>query len=268
MKKPKFFIFTALAVIMTAVSWSATAAENYFRPGTVWTVTVYNDAIPADYIVYNTILDEITFEGEKVLPFAYYSDENPEPKIERYLRTDGDKVYWRSTNPESPEWYLLYDFGLKVGDEVVVYCMHNKNVEPATLKCVRYDFYLNDNPLYGPLMRLQTLKYLDSDYSTNPELCQGNWIIGMGYKGGPGSILNPHYWGWIGGGEGILCVESPKGNVVYGEPVAGIKAVSDSESSQPAIKGVYNMQGIRVADTTENLPAGLYIVNGKKTVIN
>lgn len=262
--KLKIQIFAMLAMLCL----SATAAENYFRPGTVWTIIIDTDVIPSDHISYNTILDEITFEGEKVLPFAYYNDEDPEPKVERYLRTDGDKVYWRSTDPESPEWYLLYDFGLKVGDEVVVYCMHNEDVEPATLKCVRYDFYLNDNPLYGPLMTLQTMRFLNTDYDiVAQEHNQGEWIIGMGYQGGPGSILDPHYWGWVGGGTEILCVESPKGNVVYGNPVAGIKTVNDSDSSLPG-HGVYNMQGIRVADTTENLPAGIYVVNGRKIVIN
>lgn len=264
--KLKIFILGVLALCGMSVS----AAENYFRPGTVWTIIVFNDAIPAQYIIYNTILDEITFEGEKVLPFASYSDDEPEPKVVRYLSTEGDKVYWRSTNPEYTNWYLLYDFGLKVGDEVVAYSNNSdssgQKVTPFTLKCLRYDYYFNDNPLEGPLMRLQVLKYGDSDHSSD-ENFQGDWIIGMGFAGGPGNMMTPFLWGWDGGSVYILCVESPKGNVVYGEPVAGINVVSDSESSQPAIKGVYNLQGIRVADTTENLPAGLYIVNGKKQVV-
>lgn len=35
-----------------------------------------------------------------------------------------------------------------------------------------------------------------------------------------------------------------------------------------AANGVYNLQGIRVADTLEGLPAGLYIVNGKKVAVS
>lgn len=42
----------------------------------------------------------------------------------------------------------------------------------------------------------------------------------------------------------------------------------NAESSLPFIPGVYNLQGIKVGDTTDGLPAGLYIVNGKKTFVN
>ena len=30
--------------------------------------------------------------------------------------------------------------------------------------------------------------------------------------------------------------------------------------------GVYNLNGVKVSDTLESLPAGIYIINGKKTV--
>ena len=34
-----------------------------------------------------------------------------------------------------------------------------------------------------------------------------------------------------------------------------------------AKKGVFNLQGIKVADSAEGLPAGIYIINGKKSVV-
>lgn len=274
MKQIRLLIMAIFSMIVLTVS----AAENYFRPGTVWTVEVDNDAIPADYIIYNTILDEVTFEGENVLPFAQYSDESPEPEILRYLRTDGDKVYWRSTNPDYPDWYLLYDFGLKECDEVVVYQRNTQidpenkekiieTVYPATLKCLRQNYYINDNPLKGPMMRLQLMSYKDNDEYEDDSQCQGNWIIGMGYSGGSGDILSPWEYGWVGGGTTTICVESPKGNIVYGQPpVTGIKVISNNELSESA-SGVFNFQGIRVADSAENLPTGLYIVNGKKVIV-
>ena len=33
------------------------------------------------------------------------------------------------------------------------------------------------------------------------------------------------------------------------------------------IKGVYNLNGQKVAETTRNLPAGIYVVNGRKVVV-
>ena len=38
-------------------------------------------------------------------------------------------------------------------------------------------------------------------------------------------------------------------------------------NANKAPEGVYNLMGVKVADTTENLPAGIYIVNGKKVVV-
>ena len=36
----------------------------------------------------------------------------------------------------------------------------------------------------------------------------------------------------------------------------------------PAIRGVYTLQGVKVSNgSTQGLPAGLYIVNGKKTIV-
>lgn len=52
--------------------------------------------------------------------------------------------------------------------------------------------------------------------------------------------------------------------------VTGVKGVFTNDAvttSKKAVKGIYNMAGQKVANTEKNLPAGLYIVNGKKLVI-
>lgn len=197
-------------------------------------------------ITYYTILPETTFQGEK--------------------------VYMRSIQPENPDWYLLYDFGLKVGDEVVVYDFQTKinndgeRVDmaiPARLKCLERDFYLNDEENSAPLMRLQCLEQDGHDYSQLTD-SQGDWIIGMGYLGS-GNLLAPWCRGWDGAGSRTICVESPDGNVVFGKPVAGMKSVSETSSSN--VDGVYNLQGVRVSDSSANLPRGLYVSNGKKICV-
>ena len=40
-----------------------------------------------------------------------------------------------------------------------------------------------------------------------------------------------------------------------------------SEQDKPKAGDVYNIYGIKVADKADNLPSGIYIVNGKKMVI-
>ena len=52
-------------------------------------------------------------------------------------------------------------------------------------------------------------------------------------------------------------------NNSYTVKVTGI----DNISSDSDVKAVYNLMGVKVADSTDNLPAGIYIVNGKKVVV-
>lgn len=257
-------------------SLSVSAMENYFRPGTVWTTSkmAYSSELPIYFVnTYYTILPVTDFQGEKILPFASYTEEDQKPKIVRYLRTEGDKVFMRRIEPEYPDWYLLYDFGLEVGDEVDIYDFilkideNGERIEtaiPIRLKCLKRDFYLNDDETSAPLMRLQCLERDGDDYSQLTE-CQGDWIIGMGYLKGSGNLLYPWCWGWDGTSSRTICVESPKGNVVFGEPVAGVKSVS--ETANTATEGIYKLQGVRVADSTDNLPVGLYISKGKKIAV-
>lgn len=92
-------------------------------------------------------------------------------------------------------------------------------------------------------------------------------------------------------GIGFITVDIPDNNA--DGPTTFLKAVKDGETGQiaelqqyktfgghlakegieeaviniPNLSGVYNLQGIKVGETIGNLPAGLYIVNGKKVLI-
>ena len=46
-----------------------------------------------------------------------------------------------------------------------------------------------------------------------------------------------------------------------------IAELADDVIQTLGIGGVYNLNGQKVADTTRNLPAGIYIVNGRKVVV-
>lgn len=65
-----------------------------------------------------------------------------------------------------------------------------------------------------------------------------------------------------------LCSEVNYEFEVEDNKVTGIKAVGLSETS---VKGIYNLNGVKVAGNesdTYNLPAGIYIINGKKVLIS
>ena len=46
-----------------------------------------------------------------------------------------------------------------------------------------------------------------------------------------------------------------------------VTELADDVIETLGIGGVYNLNGQKVADTTRNLPAGIYIVNGRKVVV-
>lgn len=57
------------------------------------------------------------------------------------------------------------------------------------------------------------------------------------------------------------------GKIVYVEKSSGIDGIS-AQPAEPADKAVYNILGVKVSDNgIENLPAGLYITNGKKILV-
>ncbi len=47
---------------------------------------------------------------------------------------------------------------------------------------------------------------------------------------------------------------------------AGIRGVSDGNVAKGTAKGVYNLQGMKVGDNLDQLPKGVYVVNGKKVL--
>lgn len=49
--------------------------------------------------------------------------------------------------------------------------------------------------------------------------------------------------------------------------IQGVKVADDSQAVKASAKGVYNLSGVKVANTTDGLAKGIYIVNGKKVIV-
>lgn len=52
--------------------------------------------------------------------------------------------------------------------------------------------------------------------------------------------------------------------VVSDDFVDVMTGISSAKADKPAAKGVYNLQGMKLEGNTDNLPKGIYIINGKK----
>ena len=57
-----------------------------------------------------------------------------------------------------------------------------------------------------------------------------------------------------------------EGNIIY-EVVPSTSGIDSVETAPVTVGAVYNMQGIKVADSVDGLPAGLYITGGKKILV-
>lgn len=111
----------------------------------------------------------------------------------------------------------------------------------------------------------QVRNYLNTYEVTSAKEYAANSNIKVGIK---------HTFTSIMGGKGYSVME-PRGYVMSSkdEVITGIEEVASEAEAVPAVATVYNLQGmaVRVNVATENalegLPAGIYIVNGKKYAV-
>ena len=127
------------------------------------------------------------------------------------------------------------------------------------------DGYLNTQDVTGSNCFLQGLNGQKGYDITNGAVWKAEYVEGKGW-----SLKN------VGTGKYLKDAEHP---AMFDEPTyftfctltvatTGIKEINNSNTNIQAVESVYNLQGIKVgtASQWDNLPRGLYIVNGKKVV--
>lgn len=247
MKKLKLL----LALVIASLCIQLCSAENYYRPGTEWLIEVtktnFGDGGTQTKSLYKyRIGQETEVNREMVMPY-YGSLVVPVPSetLLYYFRTEGEKVYWRSIDPEYPEWYLMYDFGLQPGESATVYRLFNMNqvTTGELMECTGTDVSLPNKT--GKWMTLRQ----KGDESFD-------WIMGIG---GP---RGPEHNCYIGD-EGIEITQkilevSSNGEIVYKTATSGVESV---ESLDFTIK----VEGSSLL--MSNVPVGaqvsIYAANGQ-----
>jgi hypothetical protein len=126
----KKYYFVLIVCMLSLYSWGQTVSTQLITPNKIWNVEHITDCyteqgettdclclISTETI---TVRDTKTYNGKE-----YYelfsdspSDAFPNGRVVNYVREEGKKVYFyvEECNTE----YLLYDFGLNVGDEVLL----------------------------------------------------------------------------------------------------------------------------------------------------
>lgn len=220
MKRLYFSIFSII------ISSFAILAQDimYFQEGTQWIVEIYPDDPNEHYETETLTLQSIPGADSNI--FALYTDVPRENYFDAHclnIKVDGEKVYFHLVDdtcvvPSADDkgWYLMYDFGLEIGETCEVY---NANAMR----------YYND-----PAICKETLKCIES---VGPEIKEsfcnmymenlaggerGVWLKGVGAIGGP---LNNCGFGSDGGSRLIGLIDN--GKEIFNTPSASVNDIKD-----------------------------------------
>lgn len=156
--------------------------------------------------------------------FKMYSEYENKPDSKTllyYVRTENDKVFFKLPDDDSEEWYLMYDFGLAVGEGCYIYnptfTINDKELYKTYLKCISIT---KDETSGNTIMGME--EYKDDTF----ELLrgEGEWIKGIS------STLGINYNTGFGmtGGEFRLIEVKNGDRVFYSDNTTSISKVSNA----------------------------------------
>ena len=248
------------------------SAQSYFKEGTSWKTETSSIMAPGFELRF-TIIDYIEgtemVDGYEALKMYQYSDgiglDGPvheDVTLKGYVRTDGDKVYFKNTETEPGVWYLMYDFGLKVGEGCYVYSTDNSEYtnkpDMTYIKCV--------GTAKEPGSDLESLlieeyESEDDTYKDKDEVyhAEGRWIKGLSSNLG---VMNNNLFGLVGGGSD-LTEATYEGNVIYKKPETAVSGVRENGVSVSVSQRTVTMSsggGVGKAQilTSDGRQIGLY----------
>lgn len=97
--------------------------QECFTNGTEWITKITTPGNPQTELIKIEKLDGmVTIDGYDALKMYCEYESIPDSKtLLYYVRTEGDKVFFRLPDDDSGTWYLMYDFGLVAGEGCYLY---------------------------------------------------------------------------------------------------------------------------------------------------
>jgi hypothetical protein len=248
------------------------SGQNYFKDGTEWNYYESDTDYNSELSYKTAILSGDTVVGGKEA-FKLYTMKTGNEATKQYqaaIRKDAEKVYF-SFPSDNGEWWLMYDFGLQVGDTCTVRCFYESAVQAYLFKCVGYE----NVDEYGGCEAIRVaLADVEEDSS---QFFTGLWIKGVGSN--EGVVFNCHF-GVTGLVAKLLSVYSDSqmvlnisqngvSDVVGGDVVVNVAGdiMTIANVHRPVYVEVYRADGVQVkaltmtAGASLQLPApGLYLV--------
>lgn len=136
--------------------------QECFTNGTEWKTKITTPGNPQTELIKIEKLDGmVNIDGYEALKMYCEYESIPDSKtLLYYVRTEGDKVFFRLPDDDSGTWYLMYDFGLVAGEGCYLYCPlytdkeNNNTPLKDYVKCISWtkgetsDIYIMDAEEY------------------------------------------------------------------------------------------------------------------------
>lgn len=188
-----------LGVLALALVSLQATAQSCFRDGMVWKswISGTTDGLGTGRVEVSVIDGVETVDGVTAMRLYVY-DEGEESlrALRAYIRTDGDRVYFRKPGSDSDKWLLMYDFGLKAGEGCYVYdaAAEDGEVCRTYMRCAEVTAGDGNGPA---VMAMEEYK----DESCSGSVEQAVWLDGI--SSDRGIIYNSRY-GMDGRGERLV----------------------------------------------------------------
>lgn len=226
--------------------------QECFTNGTEWKMMIRSiEYQPKTSFEISKLDGMVNIDGYEA--FKMYSEYENKPDSKTllyYVRKENDKVFFKLPDDDSEEWYLMYDFGLAVGEGCYIYnpdfTISFKELYKTYLKCISIT---KDETSDNTIMGME--EYKDDTF----ELLrgEGEWIKGIS------STLGINYNTGFGMTGGVFrLIEVKNGNhVFYSDNTTSISKVSNAPLRYRVDGLNINLSGTEVSDNIQ-----VYYTNG------
>ena len=227
--------------------------QECFTNGTEWKMMIRSiEYQPKTSFEISKLDGMVNIDGYEA--FKMYSEYENKPDSKTllyYVRKENDKVFFKLPDDNSEEWYLMYDFGLAVGEGCYIYnptfTISFKKLYKTYLKCISIT---KDETSDNTIMGME--EYKDDTF----ELLrgEGDWIKGISSTLG----INYNTGFCMTGGEFRLIEVKNGDRVFYSYDTSSISQVSHTTPLRYRVDGHnINLSGTEVRDNIQ-----VYYTNG------
>lgn len=226
--------------------------QECFTNGTEWKMMIRSiEYQPKTSFEISKLDGMVNIDGYEAFKMYCEYENKPDSKtLLYYVRKENDKVFFKLPDDDSEKWYLMYDFGLAVGEGCYIYnptfTISFKKLYKTYLKCISIT---KDETSDNTIMGME--EYKDDTF----ELLrgEGEWIKGIS------STLGINYNTGFGrtGGEFRLIEVKNGDRVFYSDNTTSISKVSNAPLRYRVDGLNINLSGTEVSDNIQ-----VYYTNG------